>query len=681
MTSSEILYLLTQDISENNYAQYCKALEFLNHKYYIDSEQVISDFEYDSLFKKIELFEKAHSEIDSSQSPTRHVAKGIQASFETVSHSVPMLSLSNSYNAEDLKDFDNSIRKELGEIPYDFYVEPKFDGSSIALLYENNKLVRAATRGDGIQGEDITANAKMVKHILSQVDFSQFGYEKVELRGEVVIHKAIFEKMNEDREGQGLSIFQNTRNTASGSLRIKDSFEVKNRNLEAFIYNIGYVSPEIANGKLEFSQSDNIQSLHSLGFQSAYRLGKLCKNIDEVIAFCNEWEEKRAHFEYDIDGMVIKLNSIQLQLNLGSTSHHPKWAIAYKFKAIEKPTQLLSIEYQVGRTGIVTPVAKVEPVSVGGVTVRSISLHNEDNIISKDIRIGDTVYIERAGDVIPQITRVAIPAEKLGIARPAFEYIKKCPSCDSELIRREGEAAWRCIYKLCPAQNLEKIIYFVSKEAMNIKGLGKDIVKRFIELKFITDIPSIYQLDFEKILELDGWQIKSVEGLKTSIEESKKNELSRLIVALGIDNVGTTMAKSLSKKVEHLLDFQTWTLENFQNLDDVGPKMAQSLYDFFHNEESLSILKSLEIEGVSLKGISINTTGKFYGKQIVFTGFRNADLEKKIEAQGGEIGNSLSKKTSILVMKEKGSGSTKEKKALEYGVEVMTIEEFNTLVN
>jgi DNA ligase (NAD+) len=665
-----ILTLVTRE----NYSKFCSALEYLNYKYYIDSEQVVSDYDYDVLFKKIEQFEREHPELDSAQSPTKQVAKGAQASFSTVAHSVPMLSLSNSYNAEDLKDFDDSIRKELGDVNYEFYVEPKFDGSSIALLYQNNKLVRAATRGDGTQGEDITANARMVKHIVGQVDFKKLGYETVELRGEVVINKAVFEKMNEQREEQGLSTFQNTRNTASGSLRMKDSAEVKNRNLEAFIYSVGFIKPELGEGNLEVSQSKNIEVLSQLGFQSAQGLGKVCRTIDDVINFCREWEEKRAHYEYDIDGMVVKLNSIQQQLSLGATSHHPKWAIAYKFKAIEKPTKLLNIEYQVGRTGIVTPVAKVEAVSVGGVTVRSISLHNEDNIKSKDIRIGDIVFIERAGDVIPQITRVDIN-ERQDVQD--FEYIKTCPSCSSELIRREGEAAWRCINtELCPAQSLEKIIYFASKDAMNINGLGKDIIKRFIELGLITDIPSIYQLNYEKILKLEGWKEKSVENLKLGIEESKGNEMYRLLIAMGIDGVGNTMAKSLSKKLSYLLDFREYSPKQWQSIEDVGPKLAQSLYDFFHSEENIAMLLNLESQGVNLRGAEINTSGILYGKQIVFTGFRNADLEKKIETLGGEIGNSLSKKTSILVMKEKGSGSSKEKKAIDYGVIVMTIEEF-----
>jgi DNA ligase (NAD+) len=669
-----IRQLIHSDISTDAYSDFCRALEHLNHKYYIDSEQVVSDYDYDVLFKKIEKFEEEHPEIDSSQSPTKNVAKGAQASFETVAHSVPMLSLSNSYDAEDLKDFDVSIKKELGEVSYEYYVEPKFDGSSIALLYQNNKLVRAATRGDGAQGEDITANARMVKHILQVGDFKKLGYDTVELRGEVVINKSIFEKMNYAREEQGLATFQNTRNTASGSLRIKDSAEVKNRNLEAFIYNVGFLKPELGRGSLELMQSTNIELLSQLGFQSAHRLGKKCQTIDDVITFCNEWEMKRAHYEYDIDGMVIKLNSIQQQLSLGATSHHPKWAIAYKFKAIEKPTKLLNIEYQVGRTGIVTPVAKVEPVSVGGVTVRSISLHNEDNILSKDIRIGDVVYIERAGDVIPQITRIDINERK---NVEDFIYIKTCPSCSSELIRRDGEAAWRCVNTTtCPAQNLEKIIYFASKDAMNINGLGKDIIKRFIEEGLIVDLASIYQLDYEKILRLEGWKEKSLDNLRQGIEDSKLNEMHRLLIALGIDGVGSTMAKSLAKKVSYLLDFKEYTIEQWMAIDDVGPKMAQSLFEFFHKEENLKLLVKLESLGVNLKGADINTTGILFGKQIVFTGFRNPELEKKIEALGGEVGNTLSKKTSILIMKEKGSGSSKEKKALDYGVEVMTVEEF-----
>lgn len=671
----EIIQRIQQAVNEENYPDFLKALEYLNHKYYIESEQVISDYEYDILFKKIEAYEATHPEIDARNSPTKLVAKGAQASFETVRHSVPMLSLANSYNEEDLLDFDKSIRKELGEnTPFQYYVEPKFDGSSIAVLYKNNQLIRAATRGDGAQGEDITVNAMEVKNVLHKADFQSLGYEVVELRGEVVIHKERFEEMNQKREEQGLSTFQNTRNTASGSLRIKDSAEVKNRNLEAFIYSVGYAAPELGNGPLEISQSQNINVLHSLGFQSAKNLGKLCATIEEVIAFCHEWEAKRSHYEYDIDGMVVKLDDIAQQLALGATSHHPRWAIAYKFKAIEKPTKLLAIEYQVGRTGIVTPVAKVEPVQVGGVTVRSISLHNEDNILSKNIHIGDVVYIERAGDVIPQITRVDM-SERGDVA--PFSYIKNCPSCQTALIRREGEAAWRCTNTIgCPAQSLERIIYFASKDAMNIKGLGKDIIKRFIDLGVITDIPSIYHLDYERILTLDGWQSKSVEALKASIEESKSGESYRVLISLGIDGVGNTMAKNLAKKVSHILDFETWSREDYLALDDVGPKLADALYEFFHHPQAISLIKKLELSGINLRGAEINTSGALYGQQIVFTGFRSPELEKKIESLGGEMSNSLSKKTAILIMKEKGSGSSKEKKALDYGVVVMTVEEF-----
>lgn len=676
MNPTEIQNFIDNEVLASNYQAFCDVLFYLNQKYYIDSEKVISDQDYDLIFKKIELFESKNPLLIAPNSPTQKVASGIKTELATVAHLVPMLSLSNSYNAEDLLDFDTSIKKELGEEPYDYYVEPKFDGSSISLIYENNKLARAATRGDGERGEEITDNAKQVKHILHQVDFASHFIKKIELRGEVVIEKNKFEEMNLQREESGLAVFQNPRNTASGSLRLKDSKEVKNRNLEAFIYNVGYVEFEDeAASRFEKTQSDNIELLHTLGFQSANGIGKRCASIQEVIDFCNEWEAKRPSYPYEIDGMVVKLNRISQQMNLGTTSHHPKWAIAYKFKAIEKPTTLLEIDFQVGRTGIVTPVAKVEPVNVGGVTVKSISLHNEDNIKSKDIRIGDTVFIERAGDVIPQITRVDYTKRDTQIP---FEYIKNCPKCQSDLVRNEGEAAWRCISDACPAQKLEKIIYFVSKDAMNIKGLGKDIVKRFVDEGIIKDILDIFNLDFDKILTLEGWKNQSVDNLKNSIAESKNNELYRLIVALGIDNVGNTMSKTLSKKVAHLLEFKDWSLEDFNNLDDIGPKMAQSLFSYFQNQSNIAFLEKLESLGVNLKGSVANQEGKLYGKIIVFTGFRNPDLEAKIEREGGEVANSLSKKTNILIMKEKGSGSSKEKKAMENGTEIFTVEEFES---
>jgi DNA ligase (NAD+) len=675
MNNNDILSLLNQPIQTSNYLNFCEAIEFLNKKYYDDSEQIITDYEFDILFKKLVDFELNNKALISKKSPTQLVAKGISSTFDSVAHLVPMLSLSNSYNSEDLKQFDESIKKELQDIFYDFYVEPKFDGSSISLMYENDQLVRAATRGDGIKGEDITENAKKVKNIPHNVLFSQFNIKKIELRGEVVIHKLVFDKMNLEREAQGLSVFQNTRNTASGSLRLKDPQEVAARNLDAFIYSIGYIEfIDSTNSSLfEVSQEENIALLNQLGFNSAFHLGKKCSSIEEVIEFCNQWEDKRNDFEFDIDGMVVKLNQIKNQMMLGFTSHHPKWAIAYKFKAIEKSTKLLEIDFQVGRTGIVTPVAKVEPVSVGGVTIRSISLHNEDNIISKDLRIGDTVFVERAGDVIPQISRVDLSKRE---TQKPFVYIQNCPTCQTELIRKEGEAAWRCLNFNCESQLLEKIIYFSSKESMNIKGLGKDIIKRFFNLGIIKNYIDIYQLDYEFILSLEGWKSQSVENLKTSIEESKNNELYRLINALGIDNVGNTMSKILAKKVNHLLDFQKWSLEDFNLIEDIGPKMAQSLFMFFNEKENINLLQNLEHLGVNLTGSFINIEGILSNQVIVFSGFRDTDLELKIESLGGTIANSLSKKTTILVMKEIGTGSSKESKAKTYGTLVYDLESF-----
>jgi DNA ligase (NAD+) len=357
MNQLDILSLLNLPIETSNYFKFCEAIEFLNKKYYDDSEQIITDYEFDILFKKLVEFELNNKTLVSKKSPTQHVAKGIASTFDSVAHLVPMLSLSNSYNSDDLIQFDESIKKELQDIFYDYYVEPKFDGSSISLLYENDILVRAATRGDGIKGEDITENAKKVKNIPHKVLFSNFNIKKIELRGEVVIQKLVFDNMNLEREANGLSIFQNTRNTASGSLRLKDPQEVTARNLEAFIYSIGYVEYIDTNraSLFEVSQEENIALLNQLGFNSAFHLGKKCSSIEEVIEFCNQWEDKRNDFEFDIDGMVVKLNQIKNQMMLGFTSHHPKWAIAYKFKAIEKSTQLLDIDFQVGRTGIVTP--------------------------------------------------------------------------------------------------------------------------------------------------------------------------------------------------------------------------------------------------------------------------------------------------------------------------------------
>ncbi|HFB99495.1 MAG TPA: NAD-dependent DNA ligase LigA, partial [Phaeodactylibacter sp.] len=473
---------LQQDITASQIDDLRKILVFHEWKYYIQNDPVLSDFEYDTLYKKLEAIEAAHPELITSDSPTQRVSNDLIEDFLSVEHLSPMLSLGNSYNAEDLLDFDTQIKK-LAHLPegkeVEYVVEPKFDGGGIALVFENNQLTRAATRGNGTKGEEITLNARTMRSIPLHADFEQYHIQKIELRGEVVIRKDLFEKMNQQRAAKGLSLYANPRNTATGGLRVKDPKEAAKRNLEAFVYQVGTAVDAEGNSVLKQMKTHNetIEMLGALGFKIPTIERKVCKNIQEAIDFCLDWEKRREAYHYEIDGMVIKVNSLELQDKCGFTAHHPRWAIAFKFKAKQATSKLLNVEYQIGKIGSVTPVAKLEPVALAGVTVTSVSLHNEDFITGKDIRIGDTVLVERAGDVIPYIVK---PMEELRDGNEQkIVFPTHCPSCNTPLVRAEGEAAWRCDNSInCEAQVLQRMIFHVSKDAMDIDGFGKSYVER-----------------------------------------------------------------------------------------------------------------------------------------------------------------------------------------------------------
>ena len=646
------------------------ALKYHDWKYYVQAEPSISDIEYDKLFKALKDLEAEYPELVTPDSPTQRVAQVLTSDFQTVEHTVPMLSLSNSYNADDLFAFDESVKKLSNRSDIQYAVEPKYDGASIALIYENDMLTRAATRGNGTEGEEITGNAKRIKNIPLQADFSKYGISKIELRGEVVIELGVFDRMNEARETEGLKVFQNSRNTASGSLRMKDPEEVSKRNLEAFIYQIGYAADVHGNellGEKLLSHFENIDMLHALGFQTPQEEKTLVSSIEEVSEFLKEWEEKRDGYNYEIDGMVVKVNDLRLQNSLGFTAHHPRWAIAFKFKARQATTQLLNIEYQVGRTGAVTPVAKLDPVRLAGVTVSSVSLHNADFIHEKDIHLGDYVKVERAGDVIPYIASVDLTRrDKV----EAVVFTTECPSCAAQLVRPEGEAVWRCENAECPAQAEERMIHFVSKGAMDIEGLGKDIVKRFMTEGIVSKIEDIYRLDYEAILSLEGWKDKSVENLRSGVEKSKSQPLWRLLVALGIRHVGSATAKMLEKQIQRIDDLVSWNADSLAELEDVGPKVAESILSFFHNEENQALIKSLEELGVKVEKTEEDSalkSNKLEGLTFLFTGslsrFSRDKAKELVEENGGKNISGVSAKLNYLVAGEKaGSKLTKAEK-------------------
>lgn len=645
-------------------------IKFHDWKYYEQSDNLISDFQYDQLFKALKDIEVENPELVTPDSPTQKVANDIVNDFKTVLHTVPMLSLSNSYNAEDLQSFHDSVVKLTNTENISYCVEPKFDGASIALLYENNQLIRAATRGNGVEGEEITNNAKQIKSIPQKVNFSQHGIAKIELRGEVVIEDGVFEKINEDRAAEGLKTFQNSRNTASGSLRMKDSKEVAKRGLETFIYQIGFAESATGEnllGENLKSHFENIKLLKKLGFKVPESETDVFKSIEDVVNFCKIWEAKRDNYNYEIDGMVVKVDEVALQNRVGATAHHPRWAIAYKFKARQATTQLQNVEYQVGRTGAITPVAKLNPVRIAGVTVSSVSLHNADFILQKDIQIGDFVKVERAGDVIPYIAEVDL--QKRNNTLPV-QFPTHCPSCNSELVKPEEEAVWRCENAECPSQSEERMIHFVSKGAMDIDGLGKDIVKRFMREGLLENIEDIYDLDYEKILALEGWKEKSVQNLKKGVEKSKNQPIWRLLVGLGIRHIGSATAKMLEKQVQNVLEFKDWSKETLTELEDVGPKVAESIVQFFYNENNINLIKKLGESGVKIEKTEEDNqveSNKLEGLTFLFTGtltkFSRDVAKELVEKNGGKNLSGVSAKLSYLVAGEKaGSKLTKAEK-------------------
>ena len=685
LTNELLVKLKAGKITTKDVRELGDILRFHEYRYYILNDPLIADYEYDQLFKGLEKIELENPSLKTADSPTQRVAKGLTKDFPTVQHLVPMLSLDNSYNSDDLLDFDRKARELTGLAEIEYCVEPKFDGSSISLIYENDLLVRGATRGDGVEGDDITTNIKQIRSIPLSAKFSGYGIQQAEIRGEVLINKKNFAKYNEQLAELGLPPLANPRNAAAGTLRIKDTAEVAKRNLEAFVYHVSfYTTGKGVKTPAElFSHSSSLALLWELGFRSPEKEKKIFKGIEKVIKYCNEFEEGRDDLPYEIDGMVIKVNDIALQEKMGMTSHHPRWAIAYKFKARQATTELLGIEFQVGRTGAVTPVAKLKPVAIGGVTVSSISVHNEDYIKEKDLRIGDAVLIERAGDVIPQIVK-SLADSRTGHEKK-IHFPKTCPVCNSKLFKEEEEAVWRCINIDCPAQVVERVIHFVSKDAMDIRGFGEANVRKFYELGLLKDIPGIYTLDFTAISSMEGFGQKSIDNLQAAIENSKKQPLHRLIYALGIRFVGETTAKTLAQAVNHLLDFKKFSIEDLKNLEDVGPKVAGSIHHFFSNGSNIDMLEELEKLGLQLKNIKkeMTTTGNLTGQTFLFTGtlptLKRSEAEALAEENGGQLLSGVSAKLNYLVVGE-DAGSKLEKAKKINSVKIISEEEFLQLV-
>jgi DNA ligase (NAD+) len=675
-----------------DYDQLVELLHYHEWKYYIDNSPVISDTDYDILYKKLEAIEASDPEIKRSDSPTQRVSSDITKDTVLVNHYTPMLSLDNSYNYEDLLEFDKQIHKLCQIDPakrIQYYVEPKLDGGSIALVYENDLLVRAATRGNGVAGENITANAKTLPSVPLSARFSDYGITRIELRGEAVINKSIFEKKNKEREEQGLEIFANPRNAATGGLRMKDANESRKRGLEVFIFQVASATDAEGQNMMDAlkGHSQAIDVLKKLGFNIPKNEYSIAEDIQEVFLHTQNWEKNREAYDYEIDGAVIKVNDFSLQNKAGSTQHHPRWAIAYKFKAKQATTTLNDVEYQIGKTGAITPVAKVEPVHLAGVTVSSISLHNEEFIKQKDLRIGDKVIIERAGDVIPYIVK-SIDELRTG-KETTITFPSHCPFCDSELQKSEDQAAWRCENPHCKEQNLQRIIYHVSKAAMDIDGFGKSYVEKFSDLGWLSDISDVYNLDYDKISQLEGFGQKSADNLKKAIDKAKKNPLHRLLNSLSIHHLGKKVSKLIAQNISSALDLKDWTIEQFVDIKDVGPVVAENVIEWYSIPENIELLERMSSYGVNIlqteadKPRSIKEGAALLGKTILFTGSLKEMTRKQAQAMAEENGakniSAVSSNLDILVVGEKAGSKLKKAEALGT-VQILTELEYLELV-
>ncbi len=653
-------------------------LKFHEYRYYLLNDPLIGDAEYDQLYQTLALIEKANPQSITPDSPTQRVAKGLGNDFQKVQHLVPMLSLENSYDAADLKDWDRKAREATGLSEVTYCIEPKFDGASISLIYENDLLIRAATRGDGTEGEDITTNIRQIHTIPLSASFSKYGIRQIEIRGEVLMNKEKFAAFNRLLAEDNLPPLANPRNATSGTLRLKDPKEVAKRNLEAFVYHIGYINTG-ANANPPQTHHEALFMLWELGFRSPEHEKKVIIGIDGIIEECMRYESIRDTLPYEIDGMVIKVDDLVMQEKMGMTSHHPRWAIAFKFKARQATSHLRSVEFQVGRTGAVTPVAKIDPVPIGGVTVSSISLHNQDFIREKNLKIGDRVLVERAGDVIPYIVK-SFP-ELRSNQESDIIFPVNCPVCHDPLFKNEAESVWRCTNINCKAQVVERIIHFNSKDAMDIRGLGASHVENFFELGYLKDIPSVYQLPYEKIEKMEGYGKKSVDNLKAAIEKSKTQPLHRLIYALGIRFVGEATAKTLANAVNHLLDLKDMQETALMQLEDIGPKVAASIRNFFLLDDNIRMLQELETMGITLQNLNrnIHKGGNLQGLTFLFTGtlptLKRSEAEEMAEAQGGKISTSVSSKLHYLVVGEE-AGSKLEKAKKISSIKIINEAEF-----
>ncbi|WP_379970902.1 NAD-dependent DNA ligase LigA [Ectobacillus sp. sgz5001026] len=644
----------------------------LNHEYYVLDNPSVSDAEYDRYMQELIRLEGEHPEFISDESPTVRIGGHALDMFEKVTHTSPMLSLGNAFNEADIRDFDRKVRQGTGRENVRYVCELKIDGLAVSLHYEEGKFVQGATRGDGVIGEDITSNIKTIKAIPLRLHQPL----SLEARGEAYMPKKSFARVNREKEEQGEMLFANPRNAAAGSLRQLDPKITAKRHLSFFVYAMAGLE-----GQPIASHSEALNFFGELGFKTNPHR-RVCETIEDVLAYVEEWQEKRPTLDYEIDGIVIKVDEIELQNILGTTVKSPRWAIAYKFPAEEVVTKLVSIELNVGRTGVVTPTANLEPVRVAGTIVRRASLHNEDLIREKDIRIGDFVVVKKAGDIIPEVVHPLV--ERRTGTEQEFHMPSHCPECKDELVRLEGEVALRCLNPACPAQIREGFIHFVSRDAMNIDGLGERVITQLYEEKLVHTVADIYTLTKEQLLALERFGEKSATNLLAAIQSSKQNSLEKLLFGLGIRHVGAKAARTLALHFETMEHLRQATVEELTIINEIGEKMASSIVAYFANEEVHHLLAKLQEYGVTMtyKGATLSEVetvdSYFSGKSIVLTGklatMGRSEAKKEIEARGGNVVGSVSKNTDLVIVGE--AAGSKLAQAEKFSIEIWDEDRF-----
>ncbi|MBI9034799.1 MAG: NAD-dependent DNA ligase LigA [Bacteroidales bacterium] len=677
--AQERILQLTRELNDHNY------------KYYVLSQSVISDYDFDILLKELETLEAEFPEFKQTDSPTQRVGSDVNTEFQQVEHARPMLSLGNTYSFEEITDFHNRVVKEIGD-DVEYVCELKYDGVAISLTYKNGELLQALTRGDGVRGDDVTNNVRTIRSIPIKLHGNDYPEEFI-IRGEIFMPHAALENLNKEREESGLPIFANPRNTASGTLKMQKSAEVAKRGLDCYLYNI-------TGDQLRFDNHyDNLNKASDWGLKIPKYISK-CKNPDDIFEFINLWDIERNHLDFDIDGIVIKVNNYSKQEALGFTAKSPKWAISYKFKAEQASTRLLSISYQVGRTGAVTPVANLDPVQLAGTIVKRASLHNSDIIENLDLHINDYVFVEKGGEIIPKIIEVDLSRRGKIIDLEKVEFIKFCPECETELIRKEGEAAHYCPNENgCPPQIKGKLEHFIARKAMNIDSLGEGKIEMLFDNHLVSDVADLYHLDLKK---LDGikktykdeitgksrtvqFKEKTINNILNGIEQSKQVPFERVLFALGIRYVGETVAKKLATHFKTIDKLISASFEELIEVNEIGERIAQSVIDYFAQEKSIILIEKLrnsqlqlELHEKEAEGGSDKLNGLSFVVSGVFSCSRD-EIKAMVELHGGKNTGSISKKTSYILAGD-NMGPSKLQKAQDLGIKIISEEEFMKMI-